>query len=283
MPVTRAYCFETVYNNAVNCVTGGSMNLYTWNFDIRILVALLVLTLGYQLMTGPLAVRWGVTVATPLMRNRYMLAMVLLFVALVSPIDTLSLVSLSMHMIQHLILIILVPPLVILSIPPALASLALQNQSVLALVRAIVHPICAFFIFNIIFVGWHVPANYDLAVRDTNTHALEHIMFTLGAILSWWPVFSKQPELPRSTPGVLMLYLFFMSLPPTIIGALLTFAGYIIYPAYDAVSRPWGMSAQVDQELAGLLMWLPGGLVYFVVLTVIFFRWFNRPGDDSAV
>ncbi|MFN5935541.1 MAG: cytochrome c oxidase assembly protein, partial [Roseiflexaceae bacterium] len=163
------------------------------------------------------------------------------------------------------------------------ASLALRNQSLLAIVRAILHPISAFLIFNVIFVAWHVPANYDLAVRDVNTHALEHIMFTIGAILSWWPVFSKQPELPRATPGVLMLYLFFMSLPPTIIGALLTFAGYIIYPAYDAVSRPWGMSAQIDQELAGLLMWLPGGLVYFVVLTVVFFRWFNRPGDDSAV
>jgi putative membrane protein len=259
------------------------MNLYTWNFDLRILITLLVLTMLYQLICGPLAVRWGVSEATPQMRNRFMLAVLLLFVALVSPIDTLSLVSLSMHMIQHLILIVLVPPLIILSIPPAVASLALRNQSLLVIAQAIVHPISAFLIFNVIFVAWHVPANYDLAVRDVNTHALEHIMFTIGAILSWWPVFSKQPELPRATPGVLMLYLFFMSLPPTIIGALLTFAGYIIYPAYDAVSRPWGMSAQIDQELAGLLMWLPGGLVYFVVLTVVFFRWFNRPGDDSAV
>lgn len=259
------------------------MNLYTWNFDLRILIGLLVIMIGYQLCAGPLAVRWGVPEATAQMKNRFMLAMVLIFVALVSPIDTLALVSLTMHMVQHLILIILVPPLIILSIPPAVASLALRNASVLALAQFIVHPIVAFVVFNVIFVGWHVPANYDLAVRNQQVHALEHIMFTLGAILSWWPVFSKQPELPRSTPGVLMIYLFFMSLPPTIIGALLTFAGYIIYPAYDAVARPWSMSAQADQELAGLLMWLPGGLVYFVVLTVVFFRWFNRPGDDSAV
>ena len=78
------------------------MNLYTWNFDLRILSALLVLTILYQLISGPLAVRWGVPEATPQMRSRFMLAMLLLFVALVSPIDTLSLVSLSMHMIQHL-------------------------------------------------------------------------------------------------------------------------------------------------------------------------------------
>ncbi len=259
------------------------MNLYAWNFDIRLLSSLLFLTLTYQVLTGPLSIRWGVPEATPLMKNRFMLAVLLLFVALVSPIDTLALVSLTMHMVQHLILIILVPPLLILSIPPALGSLAMRNPSLRAILQAILHPIAAFLIFNIIFVAWHVPANYDRAVRDVNTHALEHVMFTVGAVLSWWPVFSKQPELPRSTPGILMLYLFFMSLPPTIIGALLTFAGYIIYPAYDAVSRPWGMSAQADQELAGLLMWLPGGLVYFVVLTVVFFRWFNRPGDDSAV
>ncbi|MFN5934805.1 MAG: cytochrome c oxidase assembly protein, partial [Roseiflexaceae bacterium] len=89
------------------------MNLYTWNFDLRILSTLLVLTILYQLICGPLAVRWGVPEATPQMRNRFMLAVLLLFVALVSPIDTLSLVSVSMHMIQHLILIVLVPPLII--------------------------------------------------------------------------------------------------------------------------------------------------------------------------
>lgn len=259
------------------------MNLYAWNFEPSLIIGLLVITTGYILLTGVFARRWGVAGATPLMRNRFLLAMLLLFVALVSPIDTLALVSLTMHMVQHLIMIVAVPPLLILSIPPDVGALALRNRSVLALAKAIVSPVAAFLIFNAIFVGWHVPANYDLAVRDQQVHVVEHIMFTLGALLSWWPVFSKQPELPRERPGVLMLYLFFMSLPPTIIGALLTFAGFVIYPSYEAVARPWGMSAQADQELAGLLMWLPGGLVYFVVLTVIFFRWFNRPGDDSAV
>jgi putative membrane protein len=151
------------------------------------------------------------------------------------------------------------------------------------LLQSLLHPLVVFVVFNAIFVGWHLPANYDLAVRDQGVHILEHVMFIVGAVLSWWPVFSHQPELPRSTPGALMLFLFFMSLPPTIVGALLTFAGYVIYPAYEAVARPWGMSAQADQELAGLLMWLPGGLVYFFVLTIVFFRWFNRPGDDSVV
>lgn len=259
------------------------MNLYEWNFEPSILIALTLLTVGYLWLTGPYAAKRGVVGATSLERNRFFLALVFLFLAVVSPIDTLSLVSLSMHMVQHLIMIVVVPPLLILCIPPAVGSLFLQNPSVRALLQSFLHPLVVFLVFNAIFVGWHVPGNYDLAVRDQSVHIVEHVMFIAGAVISWWPVFSHQPELPRSTPGVLMLYLFFMSLPPTIIGALLTFAGYVLYPAYEAVARPWGMSAQADQELAGLLMWLPGGLVYFVVLTIVFFRWFNRPGNDSAV
>jgi putative membrane protein len=159
----------------------------------------------------------------------------------------------------------------------------LRNEAVVAVLRSVLHPVTVFLVYNTIFLAWHVPGNYDLAVRDQQVHSLEHITFLLGAILSWWPVYSLQPEVPRATPGALMLYLFFMSIPPTILGALLTFAGFVVYPAYEGVARPWGMSAQADQELAGLIMWLPGGLVYFVVLTIIFFRWFNRPGDDSSV
>lgn len=259
------------------------MNLYAWNFEPSILIGLAVLTGTYLWLTGPFARSRGVAGATPLERNRFFLALVFLILAVVSPIDTLSLVSLSMHMVQHLLMIVVIPPLLILSLPPEVGSLFLRNASVRALFQFILHPLAVFLIFNVIFVGWHLPPNYDLAVRDQGVHILEHVMFIVGAVLSWWPVFSHQPELPRSTPGVLMLFLFFMSLPPTIIGALLTFAGYVIYPAYEAVARPWGMSAQADQELAGLLMWLPGGLVYFAVLTVVFFRWFNRPGDDSVV
>lgn len=259
------------------------MNLYAWNFEPSIIVALILMLVSYVWVTGPYARARGVEPASALERNRYFLAVVFLFLALVSPIDTLSLVSLSMHMVQHLIMIVVVPPLIILSIPPAVGSLFLVNRSFLAIMQAILNPLVVFLVFNAIFVGWHMPANYDLAVRDQQVHILEHVMFIVGAFISWWPVFSHQPELPRSTPGFLMLYLFFMSLPPTIVGALLTFAGFVVYPAYEAVARPWGMSAQADQELAGLLMWLPGGLVYFFVLTIVFFRWFNRPGDDSMV
>jgi putative membrane protein len=259
------------------------MNVYAWNFEPGLIAALTLLTVGYFLITGPLLRRWELEPATQVERNRFLLAMVLMIVALVSPIDTLSLVSLSMHMVQHLILMIPVAILLIGSIPASLGSVLLRNGGVLAIAQAIFNPVAVLLISNAILIGWHVPANYDLAVRDQNVHVLEHVMFIVGSFLSWWPVYSQLPQLPRSTPGALMIYLFFMSIPPTIIGALLTFAGFVVYPAYEGVARPWGMTAQADQELAGLIMWLFGGLIYFAVLTVIFFRWFNRPGDDSSV
>jgi len=259
------------------------MNVYAWNFEPGLIMALILLTVGYLLITGPLLRRWELEPATQVERNRFLLAIVLMVVALVSPIDTLSLVSLSMHMVQHLILMIPVAILLIGSIPASLGSVLFRNSSVLALGQALFNPVAVLVISNAILIGWHVPANYDLAVRDQNVHVLEHVMFIFGAFLSWWPVYSQLPQLPRSTPGALMIYLFFMSIPPTIIGALLTFAGFVVYPAYEGVARPWGMTAQADQELAGLIMWLFGGLIYFAILTVIFFRWFNRPGDDSSV
>ena len=177
------------------------MNLYAWNFEPSILIALTLMLVSYVWLTGPYARARDVTPATMLERNRFYLAVVFLFLALVSPIDTLSLVSLSMHMVQHLIMIVVVPPLIILSIPPAVGSLFLRNRSVLALMQAVLNPLVVFLVFNVIFVGWHMPPNYDLAVRDQQVHILEHVMFIVGAFISWWPVFSHQPELPRSTPG----------------------------------------------------------------------------------
>jgi putative membrane protein len=194
-------------------VTRNAMNPYAWNFEPRLMIGIVLITAIYLSVTGRLARRWQVAGATTLMRNRFLLAMVWVFVALISPIDTLALVSLSMHTAQHLILILIVPPLIILSIPPAVGSLLLRNSSVRAIAQTIFTPVAVFIIYNAIFVGWHVPGNYDLAIRDQEVHVLEHLMFVLGAILSWWPVYSQQPEIPRSTPGLLILYLFHVVTP----------------------------------------------------------------------
>jgi putative membrane protein len=135
------------------------------------------------------------------------------------------------------------------------------------------------------FAAWHVPAYYDATLRSTPLHALEHVMFIVTATLTWWPVFSPMDELPRLPDPAQCLYLFLESIPPTILGALITFAGWVLYPTYAHAPRVWGLSPEIDQQAAGLIMWIPGALVYLLVLTVVFFRWFGeddyKPSQDT--
>ena len=107
-------------------------------------------------------------------------------------------------------------------------------------------------------------------------------MFFATATLTWWPIFSPLDELPRLPEPAQCLYLFLESLPPTILGAVITFASSALYPTYAAAPRVWGLSPLVDQQLGGLIMWIPGGLVFFAVMSVIFISWLNRDEREQS-
>jgi putative membrane protein len=115
-----------------------------------------------------------------------------------------------------------------------------------------------------------------MALGSEPVHILEHLTFFATAALTWWPIFSPLDELPPMQPGLQVIYLFLQSLPPTILGAILTFASEPLYATYVRAPRLWGMDVLTDQQLAGLIMWIPGSLVFFGVLTVVFIRWLNR-------
>src|ERR1700712_2216188 len=110
-------------------------------------------------------------------------------------------------------------------------------------------------------------------------------MFIGTAVLTWWPIFSPLDELPRLSDPLQCLYLFFESLPPTILGAMITFATSPLYATYARAPRLWGLTAEIDQQAGGLIMWIPGALVFLLVLTIVFFRWFGeddyKPSQDT--
>lgn len=254
---------------------------YDWQWE-HVWVPGLLLGL-YLLAAGPLRSRFPDAQPVPPLRFQvYMVAILLLFIAAVSPVETLSGYLLSAHMVQHLILTMLVAPLLLIGTPGWMLRPLLRLPLALPIARLLVQPVAAFVIFNAIFSAWHVPELYDWAVRVPAVHLLEHAMFLITALITWWPVFSPLDELPRMADPPLLLYLFFESLPPTILGALITFAGQPLYSEYVAAPRMWGMSVALDQQLGGLIMWLPGALVYFVVLTVVFFRWLNRDEFEQS-
>jgi putative membrane protein len=260
--------------------------MYTWNFEPTLVIGLLLQPLAYLACIGPLR-RWfpGAAPVSSMTAQIFLLGSLVLFVALVSPIDTLSAVSLTMHMVQHLLITLVAAPLLLAGTPPWLFRPLLRLPFATPVGRFLTAPVAAFIIYNATFSLWHVPRYYDLALQDQGVHIAEHISFLVAAVLGWWPIFSPMKELPRLAPMPQCVYLFFQSLPPTILGALITFAPTVIYAPYANAPQVLGLAPLQDQQLAGLIMWVPGGLIFFAVLTVVFIRYLNRdeyePDADS--
>jgi putative membrane protein len=256
--------------------------MYTWNWEPGLLVGLAGQIVAYLLCTlGPLRRFFpGSGPPSALEVQLFVLGWLSLFTALVSPIDTLSNYSLTMHMVQHILLTLIAPPLMLLGTPSWLFQPIARVPFALTVGRFVTNPVFVFFLFNAVFLGWHVPAYYNAALTFLPLHILEHIMFFGAATLSWWPIFSPMAELPRAHPLAQTAFLFFQALPATILGALIAFASEPLYPHYTTVPNPFGLSVLDDQQLAGLIMWVPASLVYFAVLTIVFIRWLNRDEHD---
>ena len=216
-------------------------------------------------------------------RISFFSALLVVFVSLNGPIHDLSDTYLfSAHMIQHLLITMLFPPLIIFGTPGWILRPLLRNRRVLAIAKFLTKPMICFAIFNLVIAGWHLPVFYNAAMANHNIHILEHLMFMSAAVLMWWPISSQLPELPRlSYPGQ-MLYCFLMIFPMSIVAIYISMADQVLYPAYSAAPRITSLSPLDDQLLGGLIMWVPGGTIFMIIMTVIFFKWAARGEDDAA-
>jgi putative membrane protein len=267
-----------------------------WVFEPGAILMLAALTLGYLLAAGryrPALLRLGGRppagmapgTLRPEVYGRLTVGQALCFfggivladLALLSPLHLLGeRYLLSAHMVQHLVITLLVPPLLLLGTPGWMLRPLLRFRLVRWLGRAVLSPVAAFLLFNAVFSLWHVPALYELALVFAPAHALEHVLFLFLGVVTWWPVFSPLPELPRLPYGVQVIYLFFQSLPPTVLGAIISLAEVPLYQTYWDAPRVFGLAPLADQQLGGLIMWIPGALAYFAVLSVVFFLWLER-------
>lgn len=186
------------------------------------------------------------------------------------------------HMVQHLVLTFVTPPLLLLGVPGWMFRPALDQPQVAAVARFVTKPAHAFAIFNLTLAFWHLPPMYNSAMYYHEVHILQHLLFLTTAVLAWWPLLGSMPELPRlSYPGQ-MLYSFLMTLPMTVISIFIVYSDHVLYPAYASAPRLWGLNPLEDQRLGGLIMWIPGGLFFYLLTAVIFFKWANSNRDDSA-
>ena len=180
----------------------------------------------------------------------------------------------SVHMVQHLLFSLVAAPILIVGVPVWMYREALRPRVVRVVFRFFTRPLVALILFNSVLLFTHWPAVVEASVRSEPLHFALHVLLTVSALVMWWPVVSPLPEMPPlSAPGQ-MLYLFLQSLAPTIPASFLTFGRTPLYPIYATFPRIWGVSVMGDQLMAGLIMKLIGSAILWVVIAVVFFRWF---------
>jgi putative membrane protein len=208
----------------------------------------------------------------------YAAGLLAVVIALVSPVDAMGEALFSMHMVQHLVLMMVAAPLLLLGEPLTATLWAIPRAmrrtvgrgwrrvpGLHALWRIASMPLVAWSLHAATLWGWHARGPYESAVRHAGVHALEHAMFLGTALLFWLPLADRRTRRHLGF-GVAVLYLFTATLQSTALGALITTAARPWYTVHSATTRPWGLSPMEDQQLAGLIMWMPASVVYLVAL-----------------
>ncbi len=211
-----------------------------------------------------------------------------LVLALVSPLHPLGEVLFSAHMVQHEILMLIAAPLLVLSRPlvPLLWALPFEARRaagrwskakpVQTLWRGMTKPAVAWTVHGLAIWLWHAPAAFQATLTSDWVHSAQHISFFATGLLFWWSLFDSRAA---HDYGLAVMYLFTTAIHTSILGALLTFARTVWYPAYARTAPLWGLSALEDQQIGGLIMWVPGGLVYLGASLALFWLWLSRSGS----
>jgi putative membrane protein len=243
--------------------------------DVWLLVVALFGGYAYALSAWGPRLAPGRAPVTKRQRIYFALGVLVLWVAAEWPVhDIAERYLYSVHMVQHMAFQLVAPPLLILGTPGWLMRVFLRPKPVFALARFVTRALPALFVVNLVVAMSHTPAWVNATVGNGLLHLAAHVLIVVVSVLMWWPVLSPLPELPHlSYPGR-MAYLFAHSIVPTVPASFLTFASAPIYTAYIEAPRLFAWLTPVqDQQIAGLLMKIGGGLVIWAVIAVLFFRW----------
>jgi putative membrane protein len=264
--------------------------LHHWSFPIPLTIFLALVVSVY--MRGWLHVRKAFPRIIDL---RHMAAfvsgLVAIWVAVGSPLASMDHQLLSIHMVQHLILMAIAPPLVLLGSPGPTLLHGLPKRFVRGILgsffrfaplchvgRIISYPAFCWFAATLTVIGWHLPALFALGLHSASWHEAESASFLMAGFLFWWPVFQPWPTSSRSPGWSVPLYLFLATLPCDALSAFLTFCGRVVYPAYSSATPPFPISALQDQEWAGVLMWVSITFIYMVPALVLTVRLLSPAG-----
>jgi putative membrane protein len=255
--------------------------LLAWDLEPSILIGCAALALGYAILT-----RWRF----PTISIFYYLGLAILLLALVSPLDTLADDYLfSMHMFQHLLLSQVVPPLLLLGIPLSGWQWLLSRRPLAAAEKILRRPPLAWVCGIGALWLWHWPRLFDAALRNETLHIFQHLCFLVTGTIFWYPVITPVPG-HRMTAFPAFFYLFTACTFSSLLGILITFCSYQIYPFYLHPSDDLNilpqlrgfLSASEDQQLGGLLMWFPCCLIYAGAILLTLGRWYDQPDEEPG-
>lgn len=259
--------------------------LTQWNPAPSIYIGIALLIALYLYAVGPLRKKYQL--ADSVKRSQIILfvtGMLVMFLALASPLDELGDEYLfSAHMVQHLLITLVAPPLLLLGTPGWLLQPLLRKRVLLNIGKVLTHPFVAFFLFNIDFWLWHAPPLYNMTLSNENLHIFEHLLFIMTAVIYWWPILSPARELPRLSLGGQVLYLFLSGMPSVALGAGLTFIPPLYSPYIQQPIRAWGISPATDQQLGGLIMWVPVNIIVIVIVSILFIRWMQAQDEKQRL
>jgi putative membrane protein len=258
--------------------------LAEWSPPVAVNVAILLTALCY--LRGWFSLRF----AFPAFFSQWRLVAFLsglfsLWIAIGSPLSAFDETSLTVHMVQHILLMLVIPPLALLGAPalPLLHGLPqwfvrttlgpfLRLAPVQGLGKLLTHPLICWALPAVALVLWHIPSAFELALRSDSWHEIEHACFLFTSILFWWPVIQPFPSEARWPRWSIPLYLFLGMFPSGAVGAFLVFCDRVLYRSYYAIPPLFGMTALDDQVFAGSLMWVFGLFVCIIPAILITLR-----------
>jgi putative membrane protein len=215
----------------------------------------------------------------------FLSGLALLWIATASPLDGFGDTLLTVHMVEHLLLMSAIPMLLLYGLPvvPLLRGLPapftrtilgplLRLRALRSFAHWLVSPAIAWLAMNIPYLAWHAPAAYDLALENETLHAAEHLTFLITSLLFWWVIFRPWPARKRPNDWGILLYLALADIVMTMLSGFLTFCDRPVYPFYIAHPNPFGLPVLEDQVLGAVLMWVLGSFAYLVPAMIITIR-----------
>jgi putative membrane protein len=265
---------------------------YWWVFDPGIVVPIVLSGILYAIGVVRLR-RVNTKVVGGLEVACFAAGWLTLIIALISPLHPWGSVLFSAHMTQHELLMLVAAPLLVLGRPMipllwAFPKMTARHLSAWTKVtpwqrtwRAISAPLAAWLIHAVVLWGWHVPFLFQATLEREWIHGLQHASFFGSALLFWWAILHGRERAAGS--GAAVLYLFTTALHSSLLGALLTFARSVWYPVYNGTTLSWGLTPLEDQQLGGLIMWVPAGVVYIVAALALFAGFLRESGNRATI